>query len=101
MDRIPLPPSIIARQQRITVEDNGEITRDRMMIIQQKELVPMTDPIVRDFIINEMAERNVAKYRAQAVPSMVGWFFLSYVVAFPAFLWFFWTITHMEWAYKH
>jgi hypothetical protein len=59
------------------------------------------DPIVRDNAIAQMAERNVQRYRDEAAPTATLYFFISYILGVPFFLWFFWTITHMEWAYKH
>jgi hypothetical protein len=79
MDRIPLPAEVIARQQKITVAPNGEITRDRMVLVHQKEIVPMYDPVVREWASSQLAQQRIDEATTKgAVQAMVVAVFLVF-----------------------
>ena len=60
MDRISLPAHVIAAQQKLSVGVDGGITRDRLMVVHQQEIVPMIvqDPIVQEYMIGQIARQR-------------------------------------------
>ena len=69
MEKIPLPARILAKQQRLTVEADGNITRDRMVVIQQQEVLPVMvhDPVVREWASSQLAQQNIDAATARGV----------------------------------
>lgn len=88
MERIPLPARVIAKQQRLTTDTEGNITRDRMVIVQQKELVPIVayDPVVREWATSQLAKDKVNEAVAQGVAQAVIYGGIIMLIGIPSFI---------------
>lgn len=67
MERLPLPDYVYAKQQ-VTQLPNGEFARDRLMVVQKTEIVPLIDPVVTDYLIKQAAKQQLQDAVDQSMP---------------------------------
>lgn len=85
MERLPLPSYVTAKQQ-ITQLPNGEFARDRLMVVQKTDVIPVMDPAISDFIAKQAGKQIVQDGIDSAMPGV--WFILAFchIVIMPATL---------------
>jgi hypothetical protein len=88
MDRIPLPPHIIAAQQRIQVNSQGEVTRDRLVVVHQKEIQPVmvTDPVAREYYSRQLGRMDLENSVGAQAGAMMLTALLILLLGIPSFI---------------
>jgi hypothetical protein len=85
MERLPLPDFVTAKQQ-ITQLPNGEFARDRLMVVQKTDIIPIADPVVRDFIAKQEGRQMVQDAANNMFGEAALIMFLGQVVLMPLLL---------------